>query len=95
MLELAKLTDDAIQRLSGVEGCELKDGCLYRKYTFEDFVETFGFMTSVALLAEKQFHHPEWHDVFNTVDIKLSTHEVSGISEKDFVLSDAISKIRA
>ena len=69
----------------------IKDGKLCRSFTFKDFSEAFAFMTQVALLAEKQNHHPEWSNVYNTVHIALSTHDAGGtVTEKDHRLAAAI-----
>ncbi|MEM9490296.1 MAG: 4a-hydroxytetrahydrobiopterin dehydratase, partial [Myxococcota bacterium] len=57
------------------------------------FVEAFGFMAQVALLAEKRNHHPEWFNVYNRVIIDLNTHDVSGLSEHDFKLARAVNKV--
>ena len=71
-----------------------KDNALHATLKFKDFVEAFGFMSSVAILAEKQNHHPEWSNVWNTVNIKLTTHDAGNtITEKDHVLSKSISEI--
>ena len=67
---------------------------LCRKFTFRDFSEAFAFMTRVALLAEKADHHPFWTNVYNTVEIKLSTHDAGDIiTEKDRKLAAAIDKL--
>jgi 4a-hydroxytetrahydrobiopterin dehydratase len=67
---------------------------LYRKFQFKDFNETFGFMTRVALEAEKMDHHPEWKNVYNTVEIWLSTHDAGDIvTDKDKKLSKKIDAI--
>ena len=67
---------------------------LCRKFTFRDFSEAFAFMTRVALLAEKADHHPFWTNVYNTVEIKLSTHDAGNIiTEKDRKLAAAIDKL--
>jgi 4a-hydroxytetrahydrobiopterin dehydratase len=61
-------------------------------FTFKDFNEAFAFMTRVAMLAEKMDHHPEWSNVYNTVEISLSTHDAGGIvTEKDRTLASAIN----
>lgn len=70
------------------------DNKLYRKFTFKDFNAAFAFMTSVALLAEKMNHHPYWTNVYNTVEIYLSTHDAGDIvTEKDTTLAKAIDKM--
>ena len=61
-----------------------------RRYSFADFVGAFAFMARVALLAEKADHHPEWSNVWNKVDMRLTTHDAGGLSAKDFALAKAI-----
>jgi len=68
-----------------VEGEHLK-----RSFRFENFVEAFGFMASVALLAERADHHPEWFNVYNKVDIALTTHDAGGLSARDVKLASEI-----
>jgi len=58
-----------------------------RKFTFADFNAAFGFMTRVALLAEKMDHHPEWSNVYRTVEVTLSTHDSGGVTGKDIALA--------
>jgi 4a-hydroxytetrahydrobiopterin dehydratase len=72
---------------------ELKDDKLYKEFVFADFAAAFGFMTSVAIHAERQNHHPEWFNVYNKVRIALTTHEAGGISERDFKLAHLIEKL--
>ena len=61
-----------------------------RKFVFRDFNEAFGFMARVALVAEKMDHHPEWSNVYKTVDVVLSTHDAGGVTEKDVALANAM-----
>ena len=61
-----------------------------RKFTFSDFNQAFGFMTRVALVAEKMDHHPEWSNVYRTVEVTLSTHDAAGVTEKDINLAKAM-----
>lgn len=68
---------------------------LTRIFKFGDFVSAFSFMTAVALLAEKIDHHPDWSNVYNTVTIKLNSHDAKGITELDFQLAESIDKIFA
>ena len=63
---------------------------IQRRFAFADFNEAFAFMTRVALLAEKMDHHPEWSNVYNKVEIVLSTHDAGGFSEKDVALARLI-----
>jgi len=73
---------------------EEKNNALYATLKFTDFTEAFGFMTSVAILAEKQNHHPEWSNVYNTVNIKLTTHDAGNtITEKDRTLAKSIDAL--
>lgn len=66
-----------------------------RSFKFANFVEAFGFMSQVALVAEKHNHHPEWFNVYWTVEITLATHDVGGLSELDFDLAVEIDRIAA
>jgi 4a-hydroxytetrahydrobiopterin dehydratase len=68
---------------------------LSRGLRFADFAEAFGFMTRVALLAEKADHHPEWSNVYNRVEILLTTHEARGLTMRDVKLARAIDRIVA
>jgi 4a-hydroxytetrahydrobiopterin dehydratase len=61
-----------------------------RKFAFKDFNEAFGFMTRAGLLAEKMDHHPEWFNVYNKVDVTLSTHDAGGITENDVKMAKAM-----
>ncbi len=65
----------------------LAAGKLSKTFVFANFIEAFGFMSKVALYAEKIDHHPEWSNVYKTVKVQLVTHEVGGITEKDFDLA--------
>ena len=69
-----------------------RDG-MTRRFQFDDFAQAFGFMTSVAILAEKMDHHPEWSNVYNRVDILLTTHDADGLSERDAKLAEAIEAL--
>ncbi|XP_015122478.1 uncharacterized protein LOC107044917 [Diachasma alloeum] len=66
---------------------------LYREFTFKDFNEAFAFMTRVALKAEKMDHHPEWFNVYNRVNITLTSHDVNGVSQRDVKLATFIDEI--
>ena len=69
------------------------DNYIIREIRFKTFIEAFSFMTAVALEAEKMDHHPEWNNVYNSVLIKLSTHEANGITPMDFQLAQIIERI--
>ncbi len=71
-----------------------ENNTLIRSFKFKNFVEAWGFMSQVALIAEKQSHHPNWSNVYNTVEITLTTHdEGNTVTEKDRKLADSIDKI--
>lgn len=89
-----RLSDQEIERqIKDLEGWNVVNGKLNRAFEFSDFVEAFGFMTKVALEAEKLNHHPEWHNVYNKLNIVLVTHDIGGISNYDFKLAGAISRL--
>ena len=94
MTETVKLTETQVsEAVSSLAGWELLDGKLHREFQFRNFIEGFGFMARVALVAEKMNHHPEWFNVWNTVRIDLSTHDVGGLSSRDVELAKAISAL--
>jgi 4a-hydroxytetrahydrobiopterin dehydratase len=64
-----------------------------RIFTFKDFNEAFGFMSRVALLAEKNDHHPEWRNVYKTVEVVLATHDAGGVTARDIDLAKAMNAI--
>jgi 4a-hydroxytetrahydrobiopterin dehydratase len=82
----------ALKRLSGWTDVEGRDA-IGKRFVFADFNEAFGFMTQVALVAEKMDHHPEWTNVYKTVDVTLSSHDAGGVSERDVKLAEAIDRI--
>ena len=71
----------------------MKNEKLHREFRFKDFTHAFGFMSMVALVAEKTNHHPEWFNVYNKVVVDLTTHEVKGVSERDFQLAQSMDKL--
>ena len=77
---------------AGLPEWKLAEGrdAITRAFRFKDFSEAWGFMARVALLAEAQDHHPEWFNVWNRVEITLSTHDASGLSARDIRLAQAI-----
>ena len=80
---------DALDALPDWDYDEARDA-ITRTLQFADFAEAFGFMARVALVAEKRDHHPEWSNVWNRVDILLTTHDAGGLSERDIDLAQAI-----
>ncbi len=91
-----KLTGDArksaLARLNGWSETAGRDA-ITKKFVFKDFNQTFGFMTRAALIAEKLDHHPEWFNVYKTVEVTLSTHDAGGLTELDVKLAEAMDKI--
>lgn len=89
-----KLDDAGIEsQLAQLPGWAVIDGKLHREYRFADFVAAFGFMSSVALVAESMNHHPEWFNVYGTVRIDLVTHDAGGITELDFRLASRMEGV--
>ncbi len=89
-----KLSDEEVRaRLTQLGGWELAHGKLRRELRLADFNAAFGFMTRLALVAEKLDHHPEWSNVYNRVTIALSTHDAGGITELDFTLAEAANRL--
>ncbi len=94
MANRQKLSDADIQtKLSDIPGWAVAAGKLHREYQFKDFVQAFGFMTSAALVAESMNHHPEWFNVYSTVNVDLATHDVGGITELDFTLAGKMEEL--
>jgi 4a-hydroxytetrahydrobiopterin dehydratase len=76
-----------------VVGWQVCQGKLNKEFHFKDFVEAFGFMTKVALVAEAMNHHPEWFNVYARVRVDLATHDAGGITELDFALAERIETL--
>ena len=94
MNEMVALSEAEIEaRLKSHTEWVLQDNKLYRRVIFADFVQAFGFMTQVALVAEKINHHPEWSNVYRTVEMYLTTHDAGGISQLDFELLEEIERL--
>jgi 4a-hydroxytetrahydrobiopterin dehydratase len=79
--------------LSQLDGWSIQNGKLHRQYQFPSFVEAFGFMSSLALVAESTGHHPEWFNVYNRVTIDLTTHDAGGITQKDVDLAKKANEL--
>ena len=89
-----KLTDVEISaQLEGISSWTVENEKLHKEFQFDSFVEAFGFMTSVALIAESMNHHPEWFNVYNRVTVDLATHDAGGISALDFELAKKIDAL--
>ncbi|MGF6569958.1 4a-hydroxytetrahydrobiopterin dehydratase [Paraburkholderia sp. GAS333] len=90
-------TEERATKLASLSDWQvLKDrDAIQRKLQFADFNEAFGFMTRVAIKAQEMDHHPEWFNVYNKVEITLSTHEANGLTERDIKLASFIDSITA
>ena len=82
----------ALAKLNGWSDVPGRDA-IARTFTFKDFNEAFGFMTRAALVAEKSDHHPEWRNVYKTVEVVLATHDADGVTSRDIALAEAMNKI--
>ena len=95
-MEIAQLDDEAraeaLDELDEWDYDEARDA-ITRSFAFADFSAAFAFMTRVALLAEKADHHPEWSNVWNRVDILLTTHDAGGLSQRDIDMAEAIDAL--
>ena len=85
----AKARAAAMKSLNGWKTVEGRDA-ITKKFEFKDFSAAFGFMTRVALLAEKMDHHPEWFNVYNRVEVTLSTHDAGGVTRNDIDMAKAM-----
>ena len=84
--------EDALRGLGGWT-YDAAEAAIARDFKFKDFSEAFAFMSRVALAAEKAGHHPDWSNSYNSVSIRLSTHDVGGLSDKDIALAKTIDKL--
>ena len=92
-MKVSKLSDKEVKaQLHELPGWALRDGKLHREYKFGGFAEAFGFMSTCALVAQKQDHHPEWSNVFDRVVVDLTTDDAGGISALDFALAAEMEK---
>ncbi len=87
----AEARSRTLGRLKGWSEVTGRDA-ISKKFVFADFNEAFGFMARAALMAEKLDHHPEWFNVYKTVDVTLSTHDAGGVTELDIKLAEAMDK---
>lgn len=93
-MAITKLTDAEINaQLEEISGWTVENEKLHKEFQFDSFVEAFGFMASVALIAESMNHHPEWFNVYNRVTVDLATHDAGGISALDFELAKKIDAL--
>ncbi len=94
MGEVVRLTAVEVEAgLGELVNWKLERGKLHKSFKFKNFIDAFAFMTRVAMIAERLNHHPEWSNVYNRVHIDLNTHEVGGISERDFEMARRIDAL--
>ncbi len=95
MANRSKMSENEIATaLKKLTGWSIVNRKLHKDFKFGSFVEAFGFMSSVALIAEKLNHHPEWFNVYNKVSIDLTTHDAGGISTLDFEFATTVDGLR-
>lgn len=87
--------ESAAPLLASLPGWSFSNDGIEKEFQFPDFVQAFGFMSQVAILAEKADHHPEWSNVYNRVQIRLSTHDAGGLTDKDFDLARSIESLNS
>ena len=90
----AELRKSALKSLPGWKEVEGREA-IERTFVFKDFNEAFGFMSRVALVAEKNDHHPEWRNVYKTVEVVLTSHDAGGVTARDVALAKAMNAIAA
>ena len=90
-----KLSEEEINKaLGALDGWAVVDGreAIEKSFTFKDFNEAWGFMSRVALLAEQMNHHPEWSNVYNRVNVVLTTHDAGGITQLDIKMAEQLNR---
>lgn len=85
--------ESATSKLNQLAGWAFNNDGIEKTFQFGNFIEAWGFMSQVAILAEKANHHPEWSNVYNRVNVRLSTHDAGGLTDKDFSLAEQIEQI--
>jgi 4a-hydroxytetrahydrobiopterin dehydratase len=92
MARTALSPSEVTELLAARPGWELRGDRIARRFRFGDFVAAFGWMTRVALVAERLNHHPEWRNVYSQVDVQLTTHDAGGLTRLDFELAAAMDR---
>lgn len=93
-MSIAKLSPESVaDALTDLPEWRLEDDKLHRELVFDDFVDAFGFMTKLALIAEQMSHHPEWSNVYNRLTIDLTTHDAGGISKHDTAFATKVDSL--
>ena len=90
----AKMTSEEIETaLTKLDGWAFQDGKLHRTFKFADFVQAWGFMARVALIAQSMDHHPDWCNVYSTVRVDLNTHDAGGVTRLDVELARKMNEL--
>ena len=92
--EIKANLDTLNEGLEEKEQWALNDNAIEKTFTFKSFIRAFGWMSQIAIWAEKLRHHPEWFNVYNRVEVKLTTHDVGGLSELDFKLATKMESFK-
>ena len=96
MTDRKKLSETELAGLlKSLDGWSIQNGKLHKEFKFGDFVHAFGFMSRVALIAEKMNHHPDWSNVYNKVTIDLVTHDLGGISSFDVEFASKVQQLQS
>jgi len=91
---MGKLTEEEIdKRLKNLTGWIFLEGAIEKTFVFADFKEAFSMMCRIAFECEAQNHHPDWSNVYKTLNVRLNTHDAGGVTEKDFKLAESIELI--
>jgi 4a-hydroxytetrahydrobiopterin dehydratase len=87
--------DERTKALAGLDGWQSHDSrdAIVKTFQFDDFNQAFGWMTRIAMIAEQSDHHPEWFNVYKTVEVTLSTHDAGGLTNKDIKLAAAMDRL--
>jgi len=89
-----KLTEEEIgKRLENMTGWEYSEKAIEKTFVFKNFKEAFSMMTRIAFECEAQNHHPDWSNVYKTLNVRLNTHDAGGVTDKDFKLAESIESI--
>jgi 4a-hydroxytetrahydrobiopterin dehydratase len=89
-----RLTEQQLaDEIHNLPGWSVKEGRLHREFAFDDFIEAFGFMSRVALVAQSMDHHPDWTNVYNRVTVELHTHDKGGITGRDVALARRMAEL--
>lgn len=91
---MGKLTEEEIAKnLENLDGWRHENGAIEKTFIFKNFKEAFSAMTRIAFECEAQNHHPDWSNVYKTVNVRLNTHDAGGVTEKDFKLAESIEEV--